>query len=125
MSTGTRVTGLRQVLRDLAQLGLEVDDFKETFGKISARGASIAAGLVNSSSGRLAGTVRGNRAKNKSVVSAGRSSVRYAGPQNYGWPRRNIKPQRFMQKADEQLQPEIVPMLEAELNDKIRKHGLS
>lgn len=125
MPTGTRVTGLRQVLRDLSQLGLDVDDFKETFGKISARGASIAAGLVNSRTGRLAGTVRGNRAKNKSVVSAGRSAVRYAGPQNYGWPRRNIAPQRFMQKADEQLQPEIVPMLEAELNDKIRKHGLS
>lgn len=125
MSTGTRVTGLRQVLRDLSQLGLDVDDFKDTFSKISTKGANLAAGFVNSKSGVLAGTLRGNRSKNKSVVSAGRSSVRYAGPQNYGWPVRNIKPQRFMQKADEQLQPEIVPMLEAELNDKIRKHGLS
>ena len=125
MATGTRVTGLKETLRDLQKLGLDVDDFKESFGSIASRGAALAASYVNSRSGALAGTLRGNRAKNKSVIIAGRSSVRYAGPQNYGWKKRNIEPQRYMQKADEQLAPGLPRMLEAELTDKIRKRGLA
>lgn len=125
MATGTRVTGLKETLRDLSKLGLDVDDFKDSFSSIAARGASLAAGFVNSDSGALAGTLRGNRAKNKAVVMAGRGKTKnYAGVQNYGWPRRNIPAQAFMQKADEQLKPTIVPLLETELTDKIRKRGL-
>lgn len=126
MATGTRVTGLKQVLSDLSKLGLDVDDFKETFGSISARGAALAAGFVRSRSGRLAGSVRGNRAKNRSVVMAGRGKTRdYAGVQNYGWPRRNIPAQRFMQRADDQLKPQLPRMLEGELQDKIKRRGLA
>jgi hypothetical protein len=125
MATGTRVSGLKQVLSNLSKLGLDVDDFKETFGSIADRGAALAAGFVRSRSGRLAGTVRGNRAKNRSVVSAGRASVKYAGVQNYGWPRRNIPAQRFMQRADDQLKPQVPTLLEGELQDKIKRRGLA
>jgi phage gpG-like protein len=125
MATGTRVSGLKQALANLSKLGLDVDDFKETFGSIASRGADIAAGFVNSRSGKLAGSVRGNRAKNRSVVMAGRGKTRnYAGVQNYGWPRRNIPAQRFMQRADDQLKPRLPAMLENELQDKIRRRGL-
>jgi len=125
VATGTRVEGLSKVLRDLKQLGLDVDDFKESFGAIASRGAALAASFVNSKTGRLAGTVRGNKARNKSVILAGRSSVRYAGAQNYGWARRNIDPQRFMQRADEQLKDRLPTMLEQELSDKIQRRGLA
>lgn len=125
MATGTRVTGLKETLRDLRQLGLDVDDFKESFGSIASMGANLAASFVNSVSGKLSGTVRGNRAKNKSVIIAGRSTVKYAGVQNYGWPRRNIAPQRFMQRADERLAPRLPGLLETELSDKIKRRGLA
>lgn len=125
MATGTRVDGLKQMLADLRKLGLDVDDFKDSFAAVASRGASLAASLVKSESGRLAGTVRGNRAKNKAVVSAGRASVKYAGVQNYGWPRRNIKAQGFMQKADEQLAGNLPVLLEQELQDKIQRRGLA
>lgn len=125
MATGTRVDGLKQVLADLKKLGIEVDDFKESFGNIASRGAALAASYVNSQTGRLAGTVRGNKAKNKSVIIAGRSSVRWAGVQNYGWKKRNIEPQRFMQKADEQLAGQLPALLQQELQDKIQRRGLA
>lgn len=121
---GVRVTGLNAVVRALLEIGLEVDDLKDAFGSISAEGARIAAGFVHSRSGRLAGTLRGNRAKNKAVIIAGRGRVKYAGAQNYGWPRRNIRPQRFMQRADEQLQPIAVEKLERAINEAIRRRGL-
>lgn len=126
MAWGTRVEGLKETLADLSRLGLELDDFKDTFSAISTRGASIAAGLVQSASGALAGSIRGNRAKNRATVAAGRGRTKdYAGVQNYGWELRNIPAQEFMQRADDQLKPDVIPMLERELQDKIRKRGLA
>ena len=125
MATGTRVEGLSKVLRDLKQLGLDVDDFKESFGAIASRGAALAASFINSKSGALAGTLRGNKARNKSTIIAGRSSVRYAGAQNYGWARRNIKAQLYMQQADKVLAPRLPSMLERELSEKIQRRGLA
>lgn len=126
MAIGTRVTGLKETLRDLRQLGLDVDDFKESFGNIASTGAALAASFVKSRSGRLARSTRGNRAKNKSVVMAGRGPTKnYAGVQNYGWPRRNIAAQEFMQKADDRLKPILPGLLETELSDKIKRRGLA
>lgn len=123
-SGGVRVEGLREVVRGLEQLGLEVDDLKDAFAPISQEGARLAAGFVQSRSGQLAGTLRGNRAKSKAVITAGRASVPYAGPQNYGWQKRGITAQGFMQKADEVLQPRSVRLLENAINDAIRRSGL-
>lgn len=122
---GVRVTGLNAVVRALKEIGLEVDDLKDAFSSISREGARVAAGFVHSRTGRLAGTLRGNRAQNKAVIVAGRGRVKYAGPQNYGWPRRNIRAQGFMQKADEVMAPIAVARLEQEINDAIRRRGLS
>lgn len=123
-SVGFKVEGLRETVRSLEALGVEVDDLKDAFAPLAAQGAQIAADYVRSKSGRLAATIRGNRAKNRAVVTAGRSSVQYAGAQNYGWPKRNIAPQHFMQKADERMQPVAIDQLEAALERAIRRKGL-
>lgn len=119
--TGYRVQGLSQVVRALQQMGAEVDDLKAAFSKIAERGAEAAAAAAPRKSGRLASDIRGNRAKSKAVVTAGRASVPYAGPINYGWPSRGIEPAGFMQKADQQMQPIAVQMLEDEINNRIRE----
>jgi len=124
MADGVRITGLREVVRGLEQLGVEVVDLKDAFEPIAAQGARIAAGYVHSRTGRLAGSVRGNRAKSKAVITAGRASIQWAGPQNYGWTRRNIEPQHFMQRADERIAPIAVALLERGLERAIRRHGL-
>src|SRR5215207_5152 len=122
---GFKVEGLAEVVRALLAIGLEVDDLKDAFSAIAAEGARVAAGFVHSRSGRLAGTLRGNRAKSKAVVTAGRAAVPYAGPQNYGWSARNIVGQGFMQRTDAAMTPRSVALLENEINQVIRRKGLS
>lgn len=120
-SGGFKVQGLTQVVRALQGMGLEVDDLKDAFSSIASEGARHAAAFAPVRTGRLAADVRGNRAKSKAVITAGRASVPYAGPINYGWPRRNIAPSLFMQKADQVMQPRALQLLEDEINQKIRE----
>lgn len=120
-----KVTGIAKLNRDLRALGVEVDDLKAAMTKIAAMAARAAEGFAPKRSGRLAATVRGNKARNRAVVIAGRGKARlYAGPINYGWPKRNIKPQPFMQQADKAVAPRVVPTLQADLNRLIRAKGL-
>lgn len=123
--SGFQVTGLNEVVRALLAIGVEVDDLKDAFSSIASEGARIASGYAPRRTGRLAGDIRGNRAKSKAVVTAGRVSVPYAGPINYGWATRGIEPSGFMQKADKELGPKALRLLEDEINAAIRKRGLS
>lgn len=117
--------GLTQVVQALLAMGLEVDDLKEAFSSIADQGARLAAQYAPHRTGRLASDIRGNRAKSKAVVTAGRASVPYAGPINYGWAARGIEPSGFMQKADQALQPYSLRRLEDEINAQIQKKGLT
>lgn len=118
------VTGLSRTVRDLERMGVSVDDLKDAFGRITAEGVQIASGAAPHVSGALAGTVRGSRTKNKSVVRAGGAAARYAGVQNYGWPARGIPAKKYMQEVDAQLGPRAPQMLEDELRTLIRKYNL-
>jgi len=125
-TVGFKVEGLPKVVRDLQSLGLEVDDLKDAFSEIAREGAQIAAGFAPHRSGALAGSIRGNKAKSKAVVTAGRGrAVPYAGAINYGWPRRGIAPQGFMQKADAAMRPRALSELESAINRKIKERGLA
>ena len=121
----TRIDGLNAVVRDLLAMGLEVEDMKGAFSEIARMGAKVAAGHAPKRSGRLARDVRGNRARNKAVIAAGRSSLPYAGPINYGWAKQNIQPSGFMQKADKEMQPYALRRLELAINTSVRKRGLA
>ena len=123
-SGGIRIDGLSHVVRALLSMGLEVDDLKDAFAPIAAEGARIAAREAPKLTGTLAGDVRGNRARSSAHVAAGRASVPYAGPINYGWAKHNIKASGFMQKADQEWQPYSLRRLEQEINSQIRRRGL-
>jgi hypothetical protein len=122
---GFKVEGLSKVVRQLQQFGLDIDDLKDAFSAIAREGAEIASRHAPRKSGRLASDVRGNRAKSKASVIAGRKSVPYAGAQNYGWPKRGIKPTQFMQKADDEMRPRALARLEQEINKQAKKRGLA
>jgi carbon monoxide dehydrogenase subunit G len=119
-----KVDGLNKLTRDLVKLGADVEDLKDGMAKIADEGAKLASSLAPHRKGALAGTIRGNRAKAKAIVTAGRARVKYAGAINYGWPARGIKANKFMQRADEQLQPKAVEMLETAVQEAIHKAGL-
>ena len=124
MAGSVRVEGLNKTLKALQSYGVEVADLKDVMAGIAREGATLAARYAPKRSGRLAGTVRGNKAKAKAVVIAGRARVPYAGAINYGWPKRNIKALLFMQRADKELAPRAVEMLEAGLDRAAGKVGL-
>lgn len=120
--SGFKVEGLTQAIRDMRTLGVEVEDLKAAFTKIAAEGAERAASHAPVRSGRLSRSIRGNKAKSKAVVRAGtKRGAPHAGPINYGWPRRGIRASGFMQRADQDMQPRAVRMLEDEINNQIRK----
>lgn len=120
----TRIEGLNGVIRALVDIGVEVEDLKGAFSEIARFGAIEAARFAPRLTGALASDVRGNRARNKAVITAGRVSVPYAGAINYGWAARGIAPSGFMQKADALVQPYAIRRLEADINAAIKKRGL-
>lgn len=121
---GVRVDGLTAVVRSLIAIGIEVDDLKDAFSAVADRGARVAALFAPKKSGRLAGDIRGNRARSKAVITAGRVSVPYAGPINYGWRAHNIDASGFMQRADKVMQPYALNQLERAINTQIARRGL-
>lgn len=120
-----RVEGLTLLTRQLKALGLEIDDLKDAFSTIASQGAQLAAHFAPKRTGRLAGDIRGNRAQSKAVVTAGRVSVPYAGPINYGWAARNIEPALFMQQASDVMEPVALHELDNEITKQIKKRGLA
>lgn len=123
-SGSVKVDGLNKTLTALQRVGVEVADLKEAMGEIAAEGARLAARYAPVRSGNLRRTVRGNKAKAKAIVIAGRARVPYAGAINYGWHARGIRPALFMQRADAELAPRAVVMLTEGIDGAIKKAGL-
>jgi len=125
-----RAEGVNSLVRELVALGADVEDLKDAFGNIADTGARIAARHAPVGSGRdphpgqLRDDVRGNRARNKAVVTAGRARVPYAGAINFGWAKHNIAAQNFMQQVDVELGPVAPRMLQESLDDLIRRRSL-
>lgn len=123
-SGGVRVVGLKETVRSLQAFGAEVDDLKDVFQPIATRAAEFASGQVDSETGSLAGTVRGNRAKGRAVVTAGTARVKWAGVQNYGWPARNIPAQDFFGATDRHMEPVALGLFQAGVDQLITRKGL-
>jgi len=123
MATGVRVENLTATVRALQKIGVDVQDLKDVFAGIAAEGARLAVAAAPRRSGKLRATIRGNKAKNKAVVIAGRARVPYAGPINYGWKKRGIKGTMFLQKADSQLSDIAPRMLEDGLQRVMGRSG--
>lgn len=125
-----RAEGLNSLTRELIALGVDVEDLKDAFSDLADTGARIAARHAPVGSGRdphpgqLRADIRGNRARNKAVVTAGRSRIPYAGAINFGWRAHNITGVGYMQAVDEELGPIAPRMLEQSIGDLIRKRNL-
>jgi hypothetical protein len=100
-----RVEGARQLRATMAKAGVDLQDLVAANAQVSGYVAGRAATLAPHKSGRLAGSVRGNKAKSQAVVRVGGASVPYAGPIHYGWPARNIAAQPFAVNAAHDTEP--------------------
>ena len=118
-----KVTGLRELVKGLEEMGTEVTDLKDAFGKISAKAAQLGSSFAPKRSGRLASSVKGSKTKNKAVVKAGGARVPYTHAIHWGWKKRNISPNPFLRRADDAIRPDIVPMIEDGIGSILKEKG--
>jgi hypothetical protein len=122
---GVHVAGLRELTRGLEKAGVEVEELKDVMGGIATEAARVMQGFVPTRSGRLRDSVRGNRAKGKALVTIGGARVPYARPIQYGYPSRNIKPARFIERTDDVMETRAVEMLEEGWAQITQRNGLA
>lgn len=94
------VVGQKRFVRTMRKAGADMQELKE----VNRRAADIAkpeavARTPPGKTGRLAGSIRAGATQKAGIIRAGRKTVPYAGPINYGWPARNIRPRTFVNDA--------------------------
>lgn len=125
MATGVKITGLRETVRNLEKLGVDVDDIKAAFTAIAADVAREAGALVPVASGALKASIRPGRTKNKAIVRAGTAArAPYAGVINYGWPSRGIAATGFLTTPANRDLDTKVATIDRELQALIRRRNL-
>ena len=120
-----RVTGLRETIRRFESLGVEVQDLKDAFRKISNEIVAVARAYVPVRSGALEASIRPSNTKNKSVVRAGGARVPYAGPIHWGWEKRGISANPFLKSASDSNPGKWADMLDDEITALIKKYQLN
>lgn len=119
------IEGLREMTRAMEKAGIEVEDLKEAMHQVAAEATRVMQPHIPTRSGKLRNSARPNKAKGKAVVTIGRATVPYAGPIQYGWRKRNIKPARYVEKTDAVMDTRAAEILEDGWDTITRKHGLS
>ena len=100
------VVGQKRFVQTMRKAGADMQELKE----VNRRAADIAkpevvARTPRGKTGRLAGSIRVGATQRAGVIRAGRKTVPYAGPVNYGWPARHIKPRTFVNDAVAATEP--------------------
>lgn len=122
--TGVHVEGLRDTVRALEAVGVEVAELKDVFGSIASEAAETMREYAPVGSRTQAGrahlrdTIRPNRAKGKAVVTIGGAKAPHAHAV------RASHPSRFVEKTDAHMEERTVAMLEDGLNDITKRNGL-
>jgi len=99
------VEGARELRATMKRAGEDLGDLKEAHAEVAAYVAAAARSASPSVSGKLAASVRGNRAASSAVVKAGGAAVPYAGPIHWGWPARSIAAQPFVADTAAETEP--------------------
>lgn len=112
-SASVVITGLPRLRSALRQAGGDLADLKDANAAAAALVAGAASARAPRRTGRLAASVRGNRAVGRATVLAGGAAVPYAGPIHWGWPARGIEANPFASEAARATESVWVPIYEA------------
>lgn len=116
LDTSVKVEGARELRRTLKKAGSDLADLKDANAKVGQLVAQESRpNAPVGRTGRLAASVRANRAAAKAVVSAGGGAVPYAGPIHWGWPARHITAQPFISVTAVATQPRWLPLYEQDI----------
>lgn len=105
MPAKVTVEGARNLRATLRRAGIDLSDMKDANAEVANYVASASKSAAPTVSGRLAASVRGNRAAASAVVRAGGAAVPYAGPIHWGWPARNIAANEFIAATAANTEP--------------------
>ena len=105
----------------MKRAGADLADLKSVHAAVAELVAQKSRPRAPRRSGRLAATVRGNRAAARSTVMAGRAAVPYANPIHWGWPARNIKAQPWILETADDTETQYLKMFEAGIASVISK----
>ena len=89
---------------------VEDDELKEITVAAGLLAAAASRPLIPVRTGRLAGSLRSNKAARRATVAVGRAAVPYAGPIHWGWPGHNIEAQPFGVEGLERAEPGITAL---------------
>lgn len=119
MASGFQVelVGMARLRKTMRAAGLNLADLKTANAKAAAMVAAAGRSSAPRKTGRLSGTVRGNRAVGRAVVQAGNARVPYASIVHYGWPQRDIDAQPWLAEAAVDTQPQWLPAYEADIKE--------
>ncbi|WP_157985418.1 hypothetical protein [Lentzea terrae] len=113
--------GMSEVVARLNSLGLKLTDIP-TMPVVAQRYAEVTASLAPKRSGFLAGKIKA--VKSKKNQAAARSSAKYSAVINYGNPKRNIRAQHFMNRADDVLAQELIALINKGIDQLIAEQDL-
>lgn len=92
-----QVDGARELRKQAKAAAVDLDDMKAAHKDIAEHIKGWSMSLVPVVTGTLAASMRASGTAIASTVRAGNNtSVRYANPIHWGWPRRNIEPQPWL-----------------------------
>ncbi|CAB0972257.1 hypothetical protein FRC0474_02086 [Corynebacterium diphtheriae] len=114
--TKIEVEGARRLRSTLRKAGIDVrDDLKKAHksaAAIVARDAAtkspVGSGYKGHKPGQLKASIRPAGTQTAGIVRAGKKRVPYAGPIQWGWHKRNIKPTFFLTRAASDTEPQWI-----------------
>lgn len=100
------VVGQRRFVQTMRKAGADLDELKDVNRQAAHVAMQVARGITpRGPTGRLAKSTRAGATRKAGVIRAGRKSIPYAGVINYGWPRRHIGGQLYLNNAVKQTEP--------------------
>lgn len=118
-----QVTGAKELRKALSRMGADLRDFTKVNRAVAEMVASLARQKAPVRTGRLQRTIRAGATTRRGTVSAGRTSVPYAGPIHFGWPSRNIEPQPFIYTALDSRRDEVLADYRARVDELVVRVG--
>jgi hypothetical protein len=126
-----QVEGLREAIKSLESLGASKEELVAINLKAANTLLEAARPKVPVQSGDLLRTLRASKTKAYAQVSMGNNRVPYANPIHWGWfydkewfIQKNIKPNRFLYRALDQVLDKIMADYEQGLQELFTKYGL-
>jgi hypothetical protein len=117
---GVKVSGVREVQAAMKALEAEAKDLKAAHLAVSS---ALVPGVATRSprrSGTLASSWKAGATKGRARIT---STTRYAGPIEYGWPKRGIEPARMVRDTVDASHAEILETYERELERLAKGEG--